>query len=72
MRTGPSSVDFSNIALGDGVNPRISITAVTLNAASTQFALCSFTVASGVTTYRPYFILNQNSTNAYLGLSAEL
>ena len=72
MRTGPTSVEFSNLAVSDSANARSNVTTVTLYAASTQFANCGFTVASGLTAYRPYAVINQTSTTGYLGFSAEL
>jgi len=72
MRIAPTSMDFANLAVGDGVNARTNITSATLNAASTQLVNVAMTAASGITQYRPYNLFNQTSTTAYIGFSAEL
>jgi len=74
MRTLPSSVDYSGIALSDTVNSRINVTTVTLSTTfyTTDFVYCDFTVASGLTQYRPYTTISQSAATGYLGFSAEL
>jgi hypothetical protein len=73
MRTAPTSVDFSTLALYD-FNSDIAVTnvVITTNCASPQSALLTCTVASGGTQYRPAQLEANNSSTAYIGLSAEL
>ena len=73
MRTIPTSVDYSTLALFDGVTFS-TVTSLTLssNQNTTDTALLIPVVASGLTQYRPYFLVNNNSTSGYVGLSAEL
>ena len=73
MRVVPTSVDFSTLALVDGVTST-AVTACTIDAniSSNNFGCVTASVASGLTQYRPYY-LRQNSNNAaYIGFSAEL
>jgi hypothetical protein len=73
MRVIPTSVDYSTLALFDGVTFS-TVTSLTLssNQNTTDTALLIPVVASGLTQYRPYFLVNNNSTSGYVGLSAEL
>ena len=76
MRTIPSSTidgtgTVSNYALYDGTN----VTAATAIAADRPQAdnySITVTVASGLTQYRPYVLINNNTSAAFLGFSAEL
>ena len=74
MRTAPTSVDFSTLALDDLAGNSYAVTGVTLsaNTGSGDSILLVPTVASGLTVYRPYALKNNASTAGYLGLSAEL
>ena len=73
MRTKPSSIDFSALAVNDIVNAGINITTVAF--ASSQNGLDSLilniTGGTGMTQYRYYNLVAQ-STASYLGFSAEL
>jgi hypothetical protein len=73
MRTEPTSVDFSTLRLED-INSAQNVTTCTLstNSSSTNTATFDVGVASGLTQYRPYFLGANNSTSAYIGVSAEL
>jgi hypothetical protein len=73
MRTEPTSVDFSTLRLED-INSAQTVTTCTLssNASNTNTATFDVGVASGLTAYRPYFLGANNSTSAYVGVSAEL
>jgi hypothetical protein len=72
MRIVPSSVDYSNLCIVDS-GSRIAISSLSLNIYSSKTSGgVDITVASGVTTTRPYFIQNNNNTAAYIGFSAEL
>ena len=71
MRTNVVTVDFSTLMVWDGT----TITAVTGVGAGYQSqrgGFFSFTVASGLTNFRPYVMMTNNNTAGYLGVSAEL
>jgi hypothetical protein len=72
MRVAPTSVDFSTLGLSDGVSAPVAVTALTLANAGTFATLLNTNVASGLTQYRYYQLINNNNTAGYLGLSAEL
>jgi len=73
MRVPPSSVDFNSLGMSDGVNATTAITALVLltNGIATNNCGVNATTASGITTYRPYFIVGNGASGAYLGLTAE-
>jgi hypothetical protein len=71
MRTTPTSLDYSNIAVYDG-STVTATTAIALDQTSPMFGGLLVTVASGLTQFRPYSLLSNNTTSAYLGFSAEL
>ena len=73
MRTIPTSVDYSTLAMFDGVT-FTAVTSLTLssNQNTPDTALVIPVVASGLTQYRPYFLTNNNSTSGYIGFNAEL
>jgi hypothetical protein len=75
MRTTPSSIDSttSGMSLGDAAGGFINVTSIAIDTTSAQ-NLCTVTatVASGLTTYRPYALVAAGSSTPYLGLSAEL
>jgi hypothetical protein len=75
MRTTPTSVDSttSGMTLGDAAGGFVNVTSIALDTTSAQ-NLCTLTVsvASGLTTYRPYALVASNSATPYIGLSAEL
>jgi hypothetical protein len=70
MRVTPTSVDYASLRLYDLVNAASGVTAVALGTSSPQVAQVEFTT-TGLTTYRPYFIIG-NTTPSYIGFSAEL
>jgi hypothetical protein len=73
MRTPPGSAEFGGTIIattGDGNN--FTITGVTVDAASREYPAFNFTVASGLTTNRPYNIRANDSSTAFVGFSAEL
>jgi hypothetical protein len=73
MRTIPS-VSGSTLALADQTSAQTTVTAVSIDGSqsTSKFLSVIATVASGLTTYRTYFLRAANSTSAYLILSAEL
>jgi hypothetical protein len=74
MRVVHSAIDFSTLLLDDGAGGAPAVTNITSvsNASGTNLASVTATVASGVTTYRPYHLETNNSTSGFLGFSAEL
>jgi len=72
MRVPATSVDFSNLSVGDYVNAGSSVTNVTIDHASRQLNAVSTTGSSGLTQFRGYGLRNDNSTAGYIGFSAEL
>jgi hypothetical protein len=73
MRVVPTSVDYSTVGLYDYVNAILGATSITVDAySSKQNIIASVLVASGLTQYRPYWLLSNNSSTAYIGFSAEL
>ena len=74
MRTTPTSLDYANLAMSDSVNSQTAITALALATNQIWNNVCGLnaTTASGITTYRPYFLIANANANAYVGLSAEL
>ena len=72
MRIPPASVEFSTLGLSDSVNAPVAITVLAMNHKSSFATILDCSVASGLTQYRYYQIVNNNSTSGYLGFSAEL
>lgn len=73
MRVAPTAIDFSTLgAFSSGAN--IAITAATLDttAVGLNSAAINFTVAAGLTQDRTYWIVANNSTSGFLGISAEI
>jgi hypothetical protein len=73
MRVIPTSVEYSSLAVNDGVNIT-AVTSVALSGYESQLvAYPEFTIGSTVLTqYRPYHVNNNNNTAGYLGFNAEL
>jgi hypothetical protein len=71
LRGSISAVDFSTLALWDGVTVT-PVTTVALTYNTINSGQVDATVASGLTQYRPYRIIANNSTSAFIGFSAEL
>jgi hypothetical protein len=75
MRTSPSAVEYSTLALQEGNFAAVlSVTALGIDSLtqSTRGICINATVASGLTQFRPSRIEANNSTSAYIGFSAEL
>lgn len=71
MRIKPTVVEFSTLALGDGLNTASVSTLTVLR--SNELGATLAAGATGLTQYRPYQLLNNNnSTTSYLAVSAEL
>lgn len=71
MRVPPTSVDYSTLACYD-TSGVYAGTNFTIQGAAKQTVQTRLTVASGLIQYRPYFLITNNSSAAYLGFSAEL
>lgn len=71
MRTAPTSVDFSTLSVYDTAT-YTAISSLAIGRAGANGSMLDCTVASGLTVNRPYFLVANNSTSAYLGFSAEL
>jgi len=73
MRTQAATLDYGGtVGAYDGTNIT-TCTAVTLDSSSSpKISVIAGTVASGLTQYRPYGLIANNSSTAYIGLSAEL
>jgi hypothetical protein len=71
MRTSPSSIDFSNVAVTDAVT-NTTVTGITLNQANPMSTNINIAVASGLTQFRPYRLLSDNNSAAFFGMNAEL
>ena len=72
MRAVPTALDYSNLANYDGV----TVIAVTLAVFGSQTQSVNTSdiaaTSSGLTQYRPYKLMANNSTSAFIGFSAEL
>lgn len=73
MRVKPTSVDYSTLATYDvGAASIIAVTNLTIANGSKSMTALTATVASGLTTYRPLYLITNNSTSGYVALNAEL
>jgi hypothetical protein len=74
FRVFPTSIDFANVGLYDTVTiTSASISLTLLNSQQgTQVAGINAAGISGLTQYRPYFLVANNNPAAYVGFSAEL
>jgi len=71
MRANPTAIEFSTLQLNDGITVT-AVTNLTLANTSTFSTVLTASVAAGLTAFRPYQLGNNNSTSAYLGITAEL
>jgi hypothetical protein len=73
MRIAPSSLEYSTLATYDvGAASIIAVTNLTIANGSKNMTSLTATVASGLTTYRPLYLITNNSTSGYVALNAEL
>ena len=70
LRTNPSAVEYSTLAVYDGVTLTAS-SAVTIDSYGTNIMVVN-AAATGLTQYRPYQLTTNNSLNGYIAFSAEL
>lgn len=73
MRVVPTSLDYSNLAVFDGTTV-VTVTSAVITAGQVDYThgYLETTSASGVTQYRPYFLLRNSGAGGYVGFSAEL
>ena len=72
LRVFPTALEYSTFRLYDYSAP-VTITSIAIDGQSTLNApMIAVTCASGVTQYRPYVLSANNSTSAYLAVTAEL
>jgi hypothetical protein len=72
MRILPSAVDFSTLGINDTSTTQ-AVTAISIaGSSSPNIAVLDCTVASGLTQFRPYFLIDNSSFSAFLGFTAEL
>ena len=67
-----ASVDYATLAIGDASGTLRTVTSLTINHYQSNCVQLLANVASGLTQYRPAFLLNNNSTSAYVAISSEL
>jgi hypothetical protein len=72
MRVKPSSIEYSTLLGYDGSSLLGAVSALTLGGDATNDWTVLTATLSGMTQYRPTQLIANNSTSAYLGLSAEL
>ena len=72
MRVPPTSVEYSTLAVQDTTGSNAAVTSVVTSNPGKGMTWIVAGVASGLTQFRPYYLTANGSTNAYLGLSAEL
>jgi len=73
MRVAPTAIDTSTILLTDGVTSYSSGTFTLSTYGSKNNLAAKYTHGSAaLTAFRPYVVTANNSTNAYMGFSAEL
>jgi hypothetical protein len=74
MRVVPSGIDYANLAIDQYGVTNFTFTALTITGVTngTVCTLIQATGATGMTAYRSYGLLGNNSVSNYLGFSAEL
>ncbi len=72
MRIIPSAIEYADLAISDLVNYTVVLTGLALSDRNNIGGKVSANVASGLTAYRPAFLVNNNNVTGYLGFSAEL
>jgi hypothetical protein len=71
MRIGGTSLDFANLMISDLVNYNLAVSAVTLSNSIPLGSELLITNATGATALRPAVLRANNSSSAYVGVSAE-
>ena len=70
MRVVPTSLDYSTLLLQDGTTG-LSVSSAALSQQNQKFSEITLAV-TGATAFRPYRVINNNSTSGYIGFNAEL
>ena len=71
--TTSGAIEYSTLAVYDtAAVTTVTALAITGSQSSSNIVTVTATVASGLTQYRPYFLIAENNTSAYIGYSAEL
>jgi hypothetical protein len=75
MRIAPTSIDFptvSTLRVSDIASGQALSSLSLLGQSTANDLAATFTVASGLNSFRPYFLEGNNSSAAFIGFSAEL
>jgi hypothetical protein len=72
MRANATPLDYSTLALSDGIAAAIAVTSLVIGTNSDQTPGVIATVASGLTANRPYWLVANASADAYVAFSSEL
>jgi hypothetical protein len=73
LRVAPNALEYSTVATYDtGAASIIAVTNLTVATTAKNLIAVTATVASGLTQYRPLYLIANNSTSGYLAFSAEL
>jgi hypothetical protein len=72
LRIAPTSLDYSGLAVTFPGVSASTITNLVLDVAGPLGSILAATVASGLTQFRTYHLMNNNNSAGYVGLSAEL
>jgi hypothetical protein len=70
MRAAATSIDYSNLQVGDG-NTTVNVTNLVIGFTGFLVQTLTATVASGGTQFRPFNLFDSTGTG-YVGISAEL
>jgi hypothetical protein len=68
MRVTPTTLDFADLLIGDGINPATAFTSVTISGGPNGVGLSG--TATGLTQYRQYSL--RTGASGFLGIGAEL
>jgi hypothetical protein len=72
MRANANPLEYSTLALSDGIAASIAVTSLVIGTNSDQTPGVIATVASGLTANRPYWLVANASADAYVAFSSEL
>ena len=71
MRVAPTVLDYSNLVFRDG-SSTFGFSSMSINQSGTSTIVLYAVGLTGLTTFRPYYLANNNTTAGYFGLGAEL
>jgi len=72
LRDVPSAVDFTTLAVTADNGSVAAVSAVSLSGASSAAVPYLIFTSTGLTQFRPYWVIANNSSSSFIGLSAEL